>query len=107
MKGFIESTLKSKTGIFGIITIVLGLVGLIPVVGGGVSFELISLGIAMITLRHAIYKQDVQRLDPVLDRMLGDQMSGITQEILIKLLEAKDEEEIKSVKKELDSLKQQ
>jgi len=102
MKSFMDATIKSKTGIFGVITIVAGLAGLIPAIGGGVSLELISLGIAMLTIRHAIYKQDIQKLDPVLDKMLGDKMSGVTQDLLIKLLEAKDEEEIKAIKKEID-----
>lgn len=101
MKTFMTSTFQSKTGIFGVITIVAGLVGLIPMVGGGVNLELISLGVAMLTIRHTLYKQDVQRLDPVLDKLLGDQLSGVTQELLVSVLNARDEETVGELKRKI------
>jgi hypothetical protein len=45
------------------------------------------------TIRHTLYKQDITRLDETLDKVLGDKLSGITQDVLIKLLDAKDKEE--------------
>lgn len=98
MEGLLRSTFTSKTGIFGILAIVAGLVGLIPAVGLGINIELVTLGIAMVTIRHAIYKQDIYKLDPVLDRLLGDKLSGTAQELLISLLEAQDEETVAEVR---------
>ena len=95
---FLKATFTTKTGIFGVIAIVAGLVGLIPAVGLGVNPELMMLGIAMLTLRHTLYKQDVNKLDPVLDRLLGDKLSGLSQELLISLLEAKDEATVAEVR---------
>ena len=98
MKGFMASTFQSKTGIFGIITIILGIATMLPMFGGGVNLELISLGVAMLTIRHTLYKQDVARLDPVLDSILGDRLSGVSQELLVALLEARDEETVAEIK---------
>lgn len=95
---FLKSTFSTKTGIFGIIAIIGGLIGFIPAIGLGVNMELVMLGIAMLTLRHTLYKQDINKLDPVLDRILGDKISGMAQELLITLLEAKDETTVREVK---------
>lgn len=96
--GFIKSTFSTKTGIFGLVAIIAGLVGLIPAVGLGFNAELVMLGIAMITLRHTLYKQDIYKLDPVLDRMFGDRLSSVSQELLIELLEAKDDETVAKIR---------
>lgn len=99
MKTFFASTFTSKTGIFGVITLLAGLAGFIPGIGIGINVELVSLGVAMMTIRHTLYKQDVQKLDPVLDDVLGDRLSGVAQELLISVLEAEDNETVAEVKR--------
>ncbi len=95
---FLKATFSTKTGIFGVIAIAAGLVQLLPMFGSSANVELIMLGIAMLTLRHTLYKQDVNKLDLVLDKLLGDKLSGVTQDLLIALLEAKDGATVGEVK---------
>jgi len=88
--GFLKDVGLTKTGIVGFISIALSLVGLIPAVGVAFNPELLMLGVGLITMRHTLYKQDIEKLDPVLDEVLGDRMSGISQDLLIKLLDAQE-----------------
>ena len=91
--GFLTQVGLTKTGIVGILSILASVIGLIPSVGTGFNPELLALGIGLMTIRHTLYKQDITRLDETLDKVLGDKLSGITQDVLIKLLDAKDKEE--------------
>jgi len=88
--GFLKEIGLTKTGIVGLLTILASLAGMVPVIGTGFNPELLSIGVGLLTIRHTLYKQDVHRLDPVLDSLMGDRLSGISQDVLIKLLDAKE-----------------
>mgnify|MGYP000754045787 CR=1 FL=1 len=91
--GFLKDVGMTKTGIVGILSILASLAGFIPVVGTGLNPELLMLGVGLLTMRHTLYKQDIRQLDPVLDKLVGDKISGVSQDLLIKLLEAEEKED--------------
>jgi len=90
--GFLKEIGLTKTGIVGILTVLASLAGMVPAIGTGFNPELLSIGIGLLTIRHTLYKQDIKRLDPMLDNLMGDRLSGISQDVLIQLLGAKEKD---------------
>jgi len=96
--GFLKDIGLTKTGIVGILTILASLAGMVPALGTGFNPELFMLGFGLLTIRHTLYKQDIRRLDSTLDELMGDRLSGISQDVLIKLLDAQEKEGSESTK---------
>lgn len=91
--GFLRAIVTTKTGVVGLLAALASLAGLLPFIDLGFNPELLVLGIGLMTIRHTLYKQDIRQFDPILDKLLGDRLSGISQDVLIELLDAQERQE--------------
>lgn len=106
MKAFIVTRLLTTSSLFGLILILVGVFGALPLLGWGFSGAAVLAGLGLIFgVKGKISATDIHDLDPALDKIVGDKVSASIQDTLIKLLVAQGEDPATATQKATEAVK--